>query len=49
MAGETIEYCRGLAADAVAALPPIADPEAAAALHGLPSACLDRAKSLLVR
>ncbi|MBG0815273.1 polyprenyl synthetase family protein [Planomonospora sp. ID82291] len=49
MAEETLAHCRGLAADAVAALPPIADPEAAAALYGLPSAYLGRAESLLLR
>ncbi|RVX45900.1 heptaprenyl diphosphate synthase/octaprenyl-diphosphate synthase [Nonomuraea polychroma] len=42
MADNTIAYCRGLAADAVAALPVIHDPEMASLLYGLPTAYIDR-------
>jgi geranylgeranyl pyrophosphate synthase len=42
MAANTIEYCRGLAADAVAALPVIHDQEMATLLYGLPTAYIDR-------
>ncbi|GIH92571.1 polyprenyl synthetase family protein [Planobispora siamensis] len=49
MIDDTIEYCRGLAADAVAALPVVAHPEAAAVLCGLPVATVDHARALLVR
>ncbi|MBG0832200.1 polyprenyl synthetase family protein [Planomonospora sp. ID67723] len=49
MVEDTIEHCRGLAADALAVLPVVADPEAAAVLYGLPPAYLGRAESLLVR
>ncbi|GII02671.1 polyprenyl synthetase family protein [Planobispora takensis] len=44
---DTIEYCRGLAADAVAALPVVDHPEAAAVLYGLPIATVDHARALL--
>ncbi|GGS57886.1 heptaprenyl diphosphate synthase subunit II [Planobispora rosea] len=49
MAEETVGYCRALAAEAVAALPDVTDPEAAAVLRGLPPAYVDRAEALLVR
>ncbi|MFB4269565.1 polyprenyl synthetase family protein [Nonomuraea sp. GTA35] len=46
MTADTIAYCRGLAGDAVAALPVIHDREMAALLYGLPSAYIDHAESL---
>ncbi|MEU9833043.1 polyprenyl synthetase family protein [Streptosporangium sp. NPDC048047] len=49
MVADTLEYCRGLAADALAALPAVADPEVAAALYALPGAYVDRTESLLAR
>ncbi|MFI6885297.1 polyprenyl synthetase family protein [Streptosporangium canum] len=49
MIDDTLEYCRGLASDALASLPAIADPQIAAALYGLPGAYIDWAESLLVR
>lgn len=42
MVADTLEYCRALAADALSALPVIADREIAAALHALPTAYIDR-------
>ncbi|WP_231618742.1 polyprenyl synthetase family protein [Nonomuraea sp. SBT364] len=42
MVRDTVEYCRGLAADAVAALPVIHDAELADLLYGLPSAYIAR-------
>jgi geranylgeranyl pyrophosphate synthase len=49
MVDDTLEYCRGLASDALASLPAIADPEIAATLYGLPAAYIDWTESLLVR
>ncbi|GAA3150448.1 polyprenyl synthetase family protein [Nonomuraea salmonea] len=46
MTADTIAYCRGLAADAVAALPVIHDPETATLLYGLPSAYVDHVERL---
>ncbi|SEG79410.1 heptaprenyl diphosphate synthase/octaprenyl-diphosphate synthase [Nonomuraea solani] len=46
MVDDTIEYCRGLAADALAALPVIHDREMAGLLYGLPSAYIDRVERL---
>ncbi|UBU13357.1 polyprenyl synthetase family protein [Nonomuraea gerenzanensis] len=46
MTADTIAYCRGLAADAVAALPVIQDPEMAGLLRGLPSAYIDQVARL---
>ncbi|MEV4469700.1 polyprenyl synthetase family protein [Nonomuraea sp. NPDC049504] len=46
MTADTIAYCRGLAADAVAALPVIQDPETATLLYGLPSAYVDHVERL---
>ncbi|MGV9302570.1 polyprenyl synthetase family protein [Nonomuraea sp. NPDC003727] len=42
--GDTLEYCRGLAADAVSALPVIHDSEMAATMYGLPTAYIDHAE-----
>ncbi|MEV1168008.1 polyprenyl synthetase family protein [Nonomuraea sp. NPDC049784] len=41
MVDDTIEYCRGLASDALAALPVIHDQEMAGILYGLPTAYID--------
>ncbi|NUR90014.1 MAG: polyprenyl synthetase family protein [Nonomuraea sp.] len=46
MTANTLEYCRGLAADAVSALPVMHDPEFANALYGLPTAYIDHATRL---
>ncbi|WP_433244530.1 polyprenyl synthetase family protein [Streptosporangium sp. CA-135522] len=48
MVDDTLEYCRGLASDALASLPVIADPRIARVLYGLPSAYIDRAQALVV-
>ncbi|MEV0388624.1 polyprenyl synthetase family protein [Nonomuraea sp. NPDC050643] len=42
MAERTIAYCRGLASDALAALPVLHDREMASILYGLPGAYIDR-------
>ncbi|MGP3959917.1 polyprenyl synthetase family protein [Nonomuraea sp. 3N208] len=49
MADSTIAYCRGLASDAVAALPVIHDPEMASLLYGLPTAYIDRVAGIAHR
>ncbi len=41
MAGNTIRYCRGLAAEALAALPVLQDEEMGVVLRRLPSAYID--------
>ncbi|SDJ98603.1 polyprenyl synthetase family protein [Nonomuraea jiangxiensis] len=41
MVDHTIAYCRGLASDALAALPVLHDPELADLLYGLPTAYID--------
>ncbi|MFI6604097.1 polyprenyl synthetase family protein [Nonomuraea sp. NPDC050536] len=46
MTATTLEYCRGLAADAVAALPVIHDKELAGVLYGLPTAYIEHAVEL---
>ncbi len=46
MTADTLAYSRGLAVDAVAALPVIHDPETAALLYGLPSAYIDHVERL---
>ncbi|MFI6787742.1 polyprenyl synthetase family protein [Nonomuraea sp. NPDC050383] len=43
----TLEYCRGLAADAVAALPVLRHGEAAALLYGLPTAYLRQVSEIV--
>ncbi|NUS08730.1 MAG: polyprenyl synthetase family protein [Nonomuraea sp.] len=42
----TLEYCRGLASDALAALPVIHDREIATLLYGLPTAYIDHVETL---
>ncbi|GAA3670256.1 polyprenyl synthetase family protein [Nonomuraea antimicrobica] len=46
MTANTIEYCRGLAADALAALPVIHDEEMAGLLYTLPSAYIDHVERM---
>ncbi|WP_326825374.1 polyprenyl synthetase family protein [Streptosporangium sp. NBC_01756] len=46
---DTLEYCRGLASDALSSLPVIADPEMARVLYGLPTGYIDWAESMVVR
>ncbi|MEV0613353.1 polyprenyl synthetase family protein [Nonomuraea sp. NPDC050404] len=46
MTEETIAYCRGLAADALAALPVIHDHEMAGLLYGLPAAYIDQVERM---
>jgi heptaprenyl diphosphate synthase/octaprenyl-diphosphate synthase len=41
MVADTLEYCRGLAADALSALPAVRDHEVAGVLYGLPTAYID--------
>ncbi|MEV0306128.1 heptaprenyl diphosphate synthase/octaprenyl-diphosphate synthase [Nonomuraea fuscirosea] len=49
MAKHTIRYCRGLAADALAALPVIQDEEMGAVLRRLPSAYIDQVERQVYR
>jgi heptaprenyl diphosphate synthase/octaprenyl-diphosphate synthase len=46
MVADTIEYCRGLASDALAALPTIHDHDMAGLLYGLPIAYIDHVTSI---
>lgn len=46
MVANTLEYCRGLASDALAALPVIHDKEMATLLYGLPTAYIDHVEAL---
>ncbi|NUR91039.1 MAG: polyprenyl synthetase family protein [Nonomuraea sp.] len=46
MVTATVAYCRGLASDALAALPVIHDKETAALLYGLPTAYIDHVETL---
>jgi geranylgeranyl pyrophosphate synthase len=46
MVDDTIEFCRGLASDALAALPVIHDQEMASILYGLPTAYIDHVSDM---
>ncbi|WP_157253883.1 polyprenyl synthetase family protein [Nonomuraea typhae] len=49
MIENTVEYCRGLAADAFAALPAIRNHEIAGILYGLPTSYIDSALRIIAR